>query len=71
MSTPGRRKALRALGRSRRANRNRIAAGRRPILTNPRTGKREQVSASTFRKRTGASASKADAKRRQVAARKK
>jgi hypothetical protein len=64
MSTPGRRKSLRALGRRRGANTRRIAAGKKPILTNPRTGRKEAVSPSTFRKRTGASASKKAAQKR-------
>jgi Arc/MetJ-type ribon-helix-helix transcriptional regulator len=64
MSTPGRRKALRALGKRRGSNTRRIAAGKKPILTNPRTGKREAVSPATFRKRTGASASKKKAQQR-------
>lgn len=65
MSTPGRRRALRALARRRRANRNRIAQGKKPILEG------KQVSASTFRKKTGASTSKSDARRRQKQSRKR
>jgi len=58
MSTPGRRRALRALGRRRAANTRRLAAGKKPILGG------KQVSKGTFRKRTGASASQAAAKKR-------
>jgi hypothetical protein len=32
MSTPGRRKALKALARRKRANVNRVAAGKKPIV---------------------------------------
>jgi hypothetical protein len=48
MSTPGRRRALKALSGRRRANRNRIAGGQKPII------KGKQVSLSTFNKKTGA-----------------
>ena len=47
MSTPGRAYALRRLAATRRANRNAMAAGRKPTLG----GKR--VSAATFTRRTG------------------
>lgn len=59
MSTPGRRKALKALARRKRANTNRLAAGKKPILGG------KQVSKGTFRSKTGASASQAKAKARQ------
>lgn len=61
MSTPGRRKALRALGRRKRSNTARLAAGKNPILGG------KQVSKATFRKRTGASTSKSAAQKRQKA----
>lgn len=61
MSTPGRRKSLRALGRRKRSNTARIAAGKKPILGG------KPVSPSTFRKRTGASTSRKKAQQRQKA----
>jgi hypothetical protein len=65
MSTPGRRKALRKLGARKRNNTARIAAGKKPILNDPRTGKPKAVTPDTYRKRTGQSASRAKAKQRQ------
>ena len=56
---------MRALGRRRRANRDRLASGKKPILGG------KPVTPETFRRKTGASASKRDAQRRQKAARKK
>jgi len=67
MSTPGRRKALRALARRKRSNTARLAAGKNPIMKVG--GKNRQVSKSTFRKRTGASTSKSAAQKRQRARR--
>jgi hypothetical protein len=64
MSTPGRRKALRRLGGRRRANRNRIAAGKKPILGG------KQVTLKTFNRRTGAGMSKRKAQRLRKQARK-
>lgn len=58
MSTPGRRRALRALGRAKSANTRRLARGQ-----NPKIGGKT-VSKGTFRKKTGASTSKAKAKAR-------
>lgn len=55
MSTPGRRRALRALAARKRANRQRIRRGEKPILEDPRTGKNRKVSLATYRRRTGAS----------------
>lgn len=49
MGTPGRAKALRALGARKRANRKRIQAGKKPIVGG------KQVSASSFTKATGKS----------------
>ena len=46
MSTPGRRKALKALASRKRANKARIKAGKKPILGG------KKVSLSTFRKKT-------------------
>lgn len=56
MSTPGRRKALRALGARRRSNRNRIASGQSPIMGG------KKVSLKTFNQRTGANMTKSKAK---------
>jgi hypothetical protein len=56
MSTPGRRRALKALGSRRRANRNRIAAGKKPIIGG------KQVTLGTFNKKTGAGMTKNKAK---------
>lgn len=47
MSTPGRRKALKALAARKRANKARIKAGKKPIIAG------KKVSLSTFRKKTG------------------
>ena len=58
MSTPGRRKSLRALGGRRRANARRVAAGQKPIL------KGKAVSLATFNKKTGAGLTKTKAKER-------
>jgi hypothetical protein len=55
MSTPGRRRALRALAARKRSNRSRIRRGEKPILEDPRTGKNRTVSLSTFRRQTGVS----------------
>lgn len=55
MSTPGRRRALRALAARKRSNKARIRRGEEPILEDPRTGKNRKVSLETFRRRTGAS----------------
>jgi hypothetical protein len=52
MSTPGRRKALKALARRKRSNKKRIAAGKKPILGG------KQVSLRTFNKKTGANMTK-------------
>lgn len=68
MRTPGIRRALRKMAARRRSNRRRLAAGKKPILNNPRTGKPQQVSKATFRKRTGVSASKTAAQKRQRSA---
>lgn len=70
MSTPGRRKALRALAARKRSNRARLARGQNPVINNAK-GQPKSVSKATFRKRTGASTSKTDAKRRQRAAKRK
>lgn len=47
MSTPGRRRALRALGARKRGNARRLARGENPILGGRRVSKK------TFRARTG------------------
>lgn len=47
MSTPGRRKALKALARAKKRNKARIKAGKKPILEG------KEVSLSTFYKKTG------------------
>jgi len=57
MSTPGRRRALRAISGRKRANRNRIAAGKSPIIEG------KKVSLKTFNRKTGAHMTKAKAKR--------
>lgn len=46
MTTPGRRKALKALAARRRANKARIKAGKKPIIGG------KKVSLSTFRRKT-------------------
>jgi hypothetical protein len=68
MSTPGRRRALRALGKARARNRNRVASGKKPVLTV--NGKKKAVSLSTFNKRTGAGLTKRKAQARRRNARK-
>jgi hypothetical protein len=65
MSTPGIRKALKALGSRRRANVNRVAAGKKPILAG------KQVTLGTFNKKTGAGLNKTVAKQRQRQQRRK
>jgi len=45
MSTPGRRKALRALAARKRSNRSRVQRGLKPIVKDPKTGKTKKVSA--------------------------
>jgi hypothetical protein len=57
MSTPGRRRALRALAARKRANRNRIAKGQKPIVGG------KAVTLSTFNRKTGARMSKKKAQR--------
>ena len=57
MGTPGRRKALKALARARRANLRRVAKGEKPVID----GKR--VSKSTYAKHGGTTSAK-EAKRR-------
>jgi hypothetical protein len=52
MSTPGRRKALKAIGARKRQNRKRIKRGESPILQDKK-GRNRRVSLATFRKRTG------------------
>jgi hypothetical protein len=56
VSTPGRARALRALGRRKRANTRRIAKGLKPIVGG------RQMSLSAFRKKTGSKTTKAKAK---------
>jgi hypothetical protein len=56
MSTPGRRKALKALSGRKRANRNRVAQGKKPIIGG------KQVSLKTFNRKTGAGLTKTKAK---------
>lgn len=58
MSTPGRRRALRALAARKRANVRRVAQGKKPIVEG------KQVTLSTFNKKTGAHLTKSKAKER-------
>ena len=59
MSTPGRRKALRALAKAKRKNVSRIAAGKKPVVNG------KQVSLKKFaRQHPGAPSSKAEARKR-------
>jgi hypothetical protein len=53
MSTPGRRKALKALAKRKRANARRIVEGKKPILGG------KKVAISTFTKKTGMTKKKA------------
>ena len=59
MSTPGRRRALRALGRRKRANVSRVARGLKPILGG------KKVTLATFNRKTGAGLSRRTARQRQ------
>jgi hypothetical protein len=52
MSTPGIRRALRAIGARKRQNRKRIKRGESPVLKDKK-GRNKRVSLTTFRKRTG------------------
>lgn len=52
MGTPGKAKALRALGKAKRKNRARIAKGEAPVIEG------EKVSAATFAKKTGTTVAK-------------
>lgn len=45
MSTPGRRRALKALAKRKRINKERVAAGKRPLVTDTKTGKLKPTSA--------------------------
>jgi hypothetical protein len=45
MSTPGRRKALKALARRKRLNKSRVARGKKPLVKDPKTGKLKPTSA--------------------------
>lgn len=65
MSTPGRRKALKALGARKRGNARRLARGENPIIG----GKR--VSKKTFRAKTGQPTGKAANREKVKAQRKK
>lgn len=47
MSTPARRRALKALAKRKRANKQRIKQGKKPIIGG------KKVSMSTFRRKTG------------------
>jgi len=55
--TPGIRKALKAMARTRKANVNRIAAGKKPVVGG------KKVSLKTFNKKTGAKMTKKKAKK--------
>lgn len=57
MCSPGRRKALKALGATKTRNRNRIAVGKKPVIAG------KAVSLKTFNKKTGAKMSKGKAQR--------
>lgn len=46
MSTPGRRKALKALARRKRINQERVNRGQAPLVKDPKTGKLKKTSAS-------------------------
>lgn len=61
MSTPGRRRALKALGARKRANVNRVASGKKPIIDG------KQVTLATFNKKTHAHLNKTTAKARKRA----
>lgn len=63
MSTPGRRRALRALASAKRANVNRVARGQKPRLAG------KAVSLRTFNRKTGAGLNKSSARKRQAARR--
>jgi len=58
MSTPGRRRVLRALAARKRANAARVARGQKPILQG------KQVALSTFNWKTGAGLTKKKARQR-------
>jgi len=45
MSTPGRRKALKALARRKRINKERVAHGQKPLVKDPKTGKLKPTTA--------------------------
>jgi hypothetical protein len=45
MSTPGRKKALKALARRKRINKERVARGQAPLVKDPKTGKMKKTSA--------------------------
>lgn len=51
--TPGIRRALKKLAERKRANRNRVERGEKPILQDPKTGENKQVSLKTYYARTG------------------
>lgn len=65
MSTPGRRRALRALAARRRANLRRVARGQAPLVKDPKTGKLRKASAASL------GLTKAKAKKRLAAARRR
>lgn len=48
MSTPGRRRALKALAKRKRLNKARVKRGLKPLVKDPRTGKMKKVSASSL-----------------------
>lgn len=58
MGSPGRRKALKALGAARRRNLKRVAQGKKPIV------KGKKVALSTFAKKTGVTPKRARARLR-------
>jgi hypothetical protein len=65
MSTPGRRKALRALAARKRGNARRLAAGKNPVMGG------KTVSKKTFRAKTGQPTGKAANRQKVKAQRKK
>lgn len=48
MSTPGRRKALKALAKRRRINQERVNRGDAPLVKDPKTGKLKKSSAAAL-----------------------
>jgi len=48
MSTPGRRRALKALASRKRINQERVNQGKAPLVTDPKTGKLKKSSAAAL-----------------------